>query len=137
MKKLIFALLFITTIVQAENSQWEKLIIEKMLTSLSHQPKVNVYTDDTKLKAKLALENHIHFTQSCVDADFILSTLSDKPKCNKPKIVFNYREYLHSPKAIAVFFWQKGRPTIRFSSKRLHQFGLNVTGELSKFVSSK
>ncbi len=137
MKKLIFILLFITTLVQAENSQWETLIIEKILTSLSHQAEYHVYTDDMKLKARLALVNHIHFTKSCTDADFILSTLSNKPKCNKPIIVFNYREYLNSSKAIGVFFWQKGRPTIRFSSRRLHKFGLNVTGELSKFVSAK
>ncbi len=135
MKTFIFLLLIITTTLQAENSQWEKLIIEKILHSISHQSALKVYTEDTNLKEKLSSADNIHFTQSCDDATFVLATY--KQKCKKPKIVFNYKDYLHSPEAIAVFFWQKGRPTIRFSSKRLEEFGLKVTGELSKFVSSK
>jgi hypothetical protein len=119
----------------ASSSKWEGIIIEQMLKSLSKNKKITIYTKDENLR-KLAKHNSdIQINSDCTKADFILA--DTKESCHKPTIVFDYYKYRKTPEAVGVFFWQKGRPTIRFSKKRLNNFGLKVTGELSKFVSTR
>jgi hypothetical protein len=122
-------------VVVASDSKWEGMIIAKMLKSLSKNKRTTIYTQDKDI-IKLTNEiRNIDITNDCKKADFVLSSI-DK-SCNKPMILFNYHQYKNTPDAIGVFFWQKGRPTIRFSKKRLNDFGLQVRGKLSKFVSTK
>jgi len=130
--------MFLFSNLVASDIKWESLILEKMLTSMSSKNKVLIYTKSPKMKkiVEHLTDGKVIVTKNCKKADFALLAEDEKEACDKPEIVFNYRVYLHNQNAVGVFFWQKGRPTIRFSSKRLEHFDLQVRGELSKFVSS-
>ena len=137
MKTVIFiiSLLFCHTLY-ASNDEWEGLILQKMLHSISKNQVIAVYSKDTNLVHELKNSYSIHTVENCVKCDFILAKDVVESSCDKPTIVFSYYDYLNTPTAVGVFFWQKGRPTIRFSAKRLKHFKLQVRGELSKFVST-
>ncbi len=104
---------------------------------MTDKKEITIYFQDTYLEKIYQDMDRVHRTDDCEKADFVLAHEGVKKSCKKPEIIFNYDEFKDNPDAVGVFFWQKGRPTIRFSSKRLQQFGLQVKGELSKFVSSK
>ena len=129
---------FLFSSLLASDIQWESLILEKILTSMSGKNKVLIYTKSPKIKkiVEYLIDAQVSVTNNCKKADFTLLAEDEKEECDKPAIVFNYRVYLHDKNAVGVFFWQKGRPTIRFSLKRLEYFNLQVRGELFKFVSS-
>ncbi len=134
----LLLIMFFFSNLGASDIEWESLILEKMLTSMSSRNKVLIYTKSIKMKkiVEYLTDARVRVTKNCKRADFVLLEEDEKELCNKPEIVFNYRIYLHNQNAVGVFFWQKGRPTIRFSLKRLEHFNLQVRGELSKFVSS-
>ncbi len=117
--------------------QWDRVIIEKILKSLNSKKEITILLEDKKLINTVKSSNIIHISKNCYEADFVLGSNRVESTCKKASLVFNYHEFLKNPNAIAVFFWQKGRPTIRFSSKKLKKFNLHVRGELSKFVSKK
>jgi len=119
----------------ASNNEWEELILQKMLHSISKSKNIAVYSKDKSLMHEFKNSDSIRSVASCQNCDFILAKDDVNSSCHKPTIVFSYYEYLNTPTAVGVFFWQKGRPTIRFSAKRLKHFDLQVRGELSKFVS--
>ena len=125
------------TTMNANEENWDRIIIERMLSSIVPQKNINVYVDNPELKKLLETSQIFTFQNDCSEADFIFLPFKHKSKCDKPAIVFNFKEFRTTSNAIAVFFWQKGRPTIRFSSKRLNYFGLHVNGELVKFVSTR
>ncbi|QOP46477.1 hypothetical protein [Sulfurimonas paralvinellae] len=133
----LFLLMLLVVDVSASDSHWEALIIKKMLEGMSTKSEIRVYSHDTHLEHIAADSEKIFVVKNCEKADFVLSDKGIQKSCKKPIIVFSYEKYLKDPKAVGVFFWQKGRPTIRFSSKRLQQFGLQVKGELLKFVSTR
>jgi len=128
----------IVTSLSASDSHWEGVILEKILFSISKEKNVVIYTEDENIVSIIKKIKHISISKDCKDADYVLNNLNKlNSSCKKPEIVFDYSIYRKDSNAICVFFWQKGRPTIRFSAKRLQNFGLKVNGELSKFVSSK
>jgi len=133
-KILLLVILGVETLV-ASNSKWEGEILQEMLLSMSHNRSVKIYSQDKSLKAALVAIPFVHSVQKCTECDFVLAKKGVDDLCQKPIIVFSYYNYLHTPTAVGVFFWQKGRPTIRFSQKRLKKFNIQVQGELSKFVS--
>jgi len=131
----IFSLLLSFSLL-AFGSEWEGIILAKMLQSMSTNRVVSVYTKDKELQKELKNSYIVKIVQTCQKSDFVFVRKDEAdPGCKKPLIVFDYYQYLHTKDAVAVFFWQKGRPTIRFSQKRLQHFDLKVRGELSKFVS--
>ena len=134
----LILIIFSFSNIRAYEENWDQVIIERMLSSVSPKTTINVYVEDLKLKKLLETSKIFTLKDNCSEADFtLLSTNREDTQCDKPALVFNFREFRSSPNAIAVFFWQKGRPTIRFSSKRLSHYGLHVRGELVKFVSTK
>jgi len=133
----LFLFLFLSNNIAASDIHWEAAILEKMLTSMTEKNEIKVYAHDKSLYQVCKEMRNISKVNNCNKADFILAEKELQTSCKKPKIVFNYNEFKNNPYAVGVFFWQKGRPTIRFSSKRLKNFGLQVEGELAKFVSSK
>jgi len=137
LRYLIFFFIFFSTIISGADSNWEGLIVKKILLSISHNKDLNVYSQDKHVVDLLKNIKKVHLTTNCDEADLVLSNLHYNERCHKPEIVFNYSEYINSPDAIGVFFWQKGRPTIRFSEQRLKEFGLHIDGELAKFVTAK
>ena len=122
--------------LSASNNEWEGLILTKMLHSISRNKSIIIYSRDKVLRDEFRNSSSIHIVENCQKSDFILAKDGVNSSCKKPTIVFSYYEYLKTPTAVGVFFWQKGRPTIRFSSKRLKHFELHVKGELSKFDST-
>ncbi len=133
----LFLLLVLSNNLTASDRHWEALILEKMLTSMAAKKEIKIYVQDKGLDQVCTEMNSISKINDCDQADFILAGKGLSESCKKPEIVFNYDTFKNDPYAVGVFFWQKGRPTIRFSSKRLQKFGLQVGGELAKFVSSK
>ncbi len=137
MKIIVFiSTLLICTTLYASNNEWEGLILKKILHSISKHQEIAVYSKNKVLVDELKDSRFIHIVEDCTKCDFVLAKDEVNNSCQKPTIVFSYYDYLHTPTAVGVFFWQKGRPTIRFSEKRLRSFHLHVTGELSKFVST-
>jgi len=104
---------------------------------MSNDKIVNVYSESEHIHEVLNKLDDIHFVNDCKEADFVLLDEQEiEESCIKPEIVFSYAKYHHNEYAVGVFFWQKGRPTMRFSAKHLQAYGLVVKGELSKYVSS-
>jgi len=137
LKKFIFLIsIFLIQTLFASNNEWEGLILQKMLHSMSKSKNIVIYSKDKALIREFQNAQSIQIVKNCAKCDFILAKENINISCNKPAIVFSYYEYLNTPTAVGVFFWQKGRPTIRFSAKRLKYFELHVKGELSKFVST-
>jgi len=121
----------------ASDSHWEAVILRKILFSITQKKELTVYSGDEHLRMVLHQIEGIRVSEECLkNVDFVLSKDGRDDVCAKPEILFDYERYLKTKNAIGVFFWQKGRPTIRFSKKRLDDFHLKVRGELTKFVSS-
>jgi len=131
----LILLAILLTDLSASDSHWETLILEKMLNSMVKKKEIAVYSKNKTICKIVFPAKEIQFTDSCQKADFVLCSSGIDKSCDKPLIVFKYNKYLKNKNAVGVFFWQKGRPTIRFSQKRLEHFKLHVNGELSKFVS--
>ncbi len=104
---------------------------------MAAKKEIKIYAHGKGLDQVCKEMSNISKIDDCNHADFVLAGEGLAKSCQKPEIVFNYDSFKNDPDAVGVFFWQKGRPTIRFSSKRLQKFGLQVGGELAKFVSSK
>jgi hypothetical protein len=130
-------ILFIATLGVASQVEWEREILKSILHSMKKKPTIAVYTPDSNIQKILEGLDSIVLLKRCDGADFVLLKKKREKVCKKPTVVCDYELYAKEPNAVAVFFWQKGRPTIRFSSKRLKRFGLKVHGELEKFVSTK
>lgn len=139
--KTILLLLITGLLVQANgihgNLDGDRIIIEKMLGSIQNSKKIKVYIQDENFVNIIKKSKILIRVKSCEEADFTLLNEGSLIECKRPSIVFNFREFRASSNAIGVFFWQKGRPTIRFSLNRLNHYNLKVTGELEKFVSQK
>ena len=133
----LFLLLVLSNTIAASDIEWEALIVEKMLTSMATEKEIKVYAQEKRLDQVCKEMHNVSKIDNCNKADFVLVGKELPESCKKPEIVFDYNTFKKDSNAVGVFFWQKGRPTIRFSSKRLKQFGLQVEGELAKFVSSK
>ena len=133
---LLFSLL-LSNIVFASDKGWEQLILEKMVQSIYAGKEIRVYTVDESIERTLGNSFYINLVKNCNQCDIIIGENREENSCKKPKIVLKYRNYLNDKSAVGVFFWQKGRPTIRFSSEKLKGFGLHINGELSKFVTTK
>jgi len=134
---ILIAAIGITLATANAESKWDRLIIERMLTSVSSSDTINVYAKKQADRDILNVSKQLHVVPSCEEADFILIYPEQKFVCEKPAIVFTFQEFRKMSNAIGVFFWQKGRPTLRFSSQRLAHYHLHVKGELSQFVSTK
>lgn len=132
-----FLLALLSNLLCASDMQWDREIIEKIISSLQARKTTTIQVENSKLCDSIKKSKIFHIDKSCEKVDFVLTSKDKKVHCDKPHVVFNYHEFLSDPDAVAVFFWQKGRPTIRFSSKKLEKYGLHVNGELSKFVSHK
>jgi hypothetical protein len=130
-------ILFIATLGVASQEEWEGEILKSILHSMKKKPTIAVYTPNPNIQKILEGLDSIILLKRCDDADFVLLKKKREKICKKPAVVCDYELYVEDHNAVAVFFWQKGRPTIRFSSKRLKRFGLKVDGELEKFVSTK
>ena len=117
------------------NTQWKRVIIEQMLDGIAKNGITKVYTEDKNLKKLIENLGKIDLVDNCNDATCVLASLPKNEKCKKPEIVFNYQNYKANKNAVGVFFWQKGRPTILFSQKRLKKFNIKIRGEVAKFVS--
>ncbi len=117
------------------NTQWKQVIIEKILHGIAKNGITKVYTEDKNLKKLIENLGEIGLVDNCNDATYVLASLPKNKKCKKPEIVFDYHNYKVNKNAIGAFFWQKGRPTILFSQKRLKKFNIKIRGEVAKFVS--
>lgn len=133
---ILIAAIGITLATANTQSRWDRLIIERMLTSVSPSDTINVYVKKQADRDILKVSKQLHVVPSCEEADFELIYPGQKLVCEKPAIVFSFQQFRKTPNAIGVFFWQKGRPTLRFSSQRLAHYHLHVKGELSHFVST-
>ncbi len=131
---LFLALLFLA---QANDTSWNRLILEKIVTAVIPETPVKLYTQEHELIESLTDSRAVALQSKCSHANIVLRGSASQEQCGKPAIVFSYSDFIAMNDAVGVFYWQKGRPTIRFSQKRLEKFGLNINGEMSKFVSNR
>lgn len=132
---ILFSALFF--LAQANDTDWNRLILEKIVTAVIPATPVKLYTQERELLQSLENSKAVSLQSECFRADIILRGITSQEQCGKPAIVFSYGDFIAMDDAVGVFYWQKGRPTIRFSQKRLEKFGLNINGEMSKFVSNR
>ena len=135
MKKIILVLLFLSSIVSANDMQVESTIFNKIITALTSKenPKVYLY------KKNEALERYpgeLEIVDKCRDSDIVvLSTLKDLPEACKDKIFFGTRyKHLRDERVVGSFFWQKGRPNILFYKSRLDKKDIKLDKSFDKYI---
>lgn len=134
-------LLFVLALspLHASESQWTRLLLEQMISSIGNAPMHNVFVPEAQIRRKLEGLDTISLVESCSEADIIITSQArpDAGCALKPTIVLSYRAFKTRSDAIGAFFWQKGRPTVVYSRMRLDAFGLDVNESVKKYIVKK
>ncbi|MEA1919919.1 MAG: hypothetical protein U9N52_08780 [Campylobacterota bacterium] len=133
MKKtsLILALCFS---VFADDNDIARKIYLSIAQEVTHKEKTIFYVHGS-VDALDALS--VKKINDCDSADIvILSTWKKLPKSclNKPLFTTRYRIFTNKKKVFGAFFWQKGRPNIIFSQKRLNEQNISLSSEFDRFI---
>ncbi len=136
---LIFILL---TLSFAESPDSVKAkIIGKVATSLLDVGVVFIYTDDPAYENIFEKEENLIETKSCRDADMVLSSRLEEYRSTCPstaqRLYFatSYSDYMKNrDAAVGAFFWQKGRPNLILSEKKLKELKIRLPSEFDNYI---
>ncbi|ADN08974.1 hypothetical protein [Sulfurimonas autotrophica] len=135
MKLLLVIILFIGTILSADDLQVESAIYNKIISAVTkkEKPKVYIYKHCKSLEK---YPGNIKLVSNCKDADIVIvTTLKDIPKVCYGKNMFGTKySHLKNPNVLGAFFWQKGRPNILFYKYRLDQNHIKLDKSFNKYI---
>ena len=135
MKK-IFILLSINILLFAQGS-YELKLFEQIIPAIFKQKQVKVYADED-VKELLKSSNKFQLVNSCSEANVIiiaysLNNLHDN--CvNRPIFATSYKTFKNNNNSFGAFYWRKGRPQIKFKSKTLDKYHLELPENLQKYA---
>ena len=113
----------------------ESKIIMDMVSTLTDNETISIYTDSLKIK-KILPNKNINFVNECSSADIaILEKLTSNHQCtNLAIITLKYDLLKGYPQSVASFFWQKGRPNIVFIEPRLKLLNIKIDTKFNDYI---
>lgn len=141
--KTIILTLFLTISLFASDSKdaIRAQIIEKIISNISINEVITVWSDNKELIAAFKKSNHIITTDNCDKANIIVvedaKNIRNKDCKSKPVFVLNYSLLKDVPESFGAFFWKKGRPNIVLIKPRTLSHGIIVAKELEAYVEEK
>lgn len=141
--KTVSILFFLTIALFASDNKdiMRAQILEKIISNISINETVTVWSDNKELLAELKKSTHIITSNDCAKATVII--LENKEKIhddackNKPVFVLEYNLLKELPKSFGAFFWKKGRPNIVIIEPRIASQNISVSKELMVYVEEK
>ena len=137
--KLIFTFIVFTfTLLASQSSDNIKIqILEKIITEIYIDKKIEVWSDNKNILAKLKEQNKLSTTNNCEEATVIIleshSELIDK--CSTKYIfVLNYQLLSDIPQSFGALFWKKGRPNIVIVEPRIKSQSIAVSDDLKPYL---
>ncbi|MDQ1244186.1 MAG: hypothetical protein QG565_526 [Campylobacterota bacterium] len=141
--KAIILTLFLTALLLASDNKdvLRAQIISKIISNISINEVITVWSDNKELIAEFKKSNHITTTDDCDKASIVVvenaKAIEDKDCKNKLIFVLNYDLLKDVPKSFGAFFWKKGRPNIVIIKPRALSQGITVAKELEAYVEEK
>ena len=126
-------LVFCTTIFANEN--YELKLYEKILPLIFVNKPILVYAD-AQMKSVLKNSTVFEITNECNYATLLMGKNLNNiefPCNNKPIFSTSYRGFKNIPNSFGAFYWRKGRPQIKFDSKRIQKLHLKLPNSLKKY----
>lgn len=141
--KTIILTLFLTISLFASDSKdvLRAQIIGKIISNLSINETITIWSDNKELIAEFKKSNHIITTDDCDKANIVVvenaKTVENKDCKNKLVFVLNYSLLKDVPESFGAFFWKKGRPNIVIIKPRALSQGITIAKELEAYVEEK
>ena len=137
MKKILFLLIFISTVLFASKIDTEKEIYGSIIHAIfPNRQTVYVWSDD-KTTSFLDDISGVKMLDNVDNADILILSNFSKNAFLAGKIVFVRKYYLlkkYKDFAVGGFYWQKGRPNILFLKQNLEKFDIKLPNGLESFV---
>lgn len=143
MRALILFLFFtIASFASEERVDIKAQILEKILSSISIDETITIWTDDEELLLEFKKSSFLILTDECAVATLIVvahkKNIQDNEDCkNKPIFVLNYELLKDIPESFGAFFWKKGRPNIVIIEPRTQLQNIIVSSELDAYKEEK
>jgi hypothetical protein len=133
LRKVLLVILIISTVFAGE---YELKLYEKVLPLVLKNRHIKVYLDKHS-KNILDGSNTFIVLSDCTKADILIgkdfSNIESSCK-NKPIFATSYRAFKRLNTAFGAFYWRKGRPQIKFNSKRLKELNLVLPTSLKRYA---
>lgn len=136
MKIILIVFFLILSLHSKDVSELKVEILSAISHSLMHKDKINIYVDDPTLSKNKNKNIKLSFVEY-KNADIVFtSDVNIVKSLDNKAIVFatTYYAYAHLPHAVGAFFWQKGRPNIIFSEKRLKELSIKLPNKFDKYI---
>ncbi|AFL67779.1 hypothetical protein [Sulfurospirillum barnesii] len=131
-----------TFLVQPYSKEVEleaKIIYE--IASASLEENITLFIPNISSMEEKVYTNYFTLTQECEKANFIfINKAEEMPPCpsTKKRLFFtnNYRKLLSNKHFFGALFWNKSRPNIVFSQKRLEEKAITLPQNFHQFIES-
>jgi len=129
---LLTFLIFITVFA----GEYELKLYEKVIPLILKEKHLHIYADRYSLET-VQNSKLFYVVNSCNEADLLIGKdfkNLDKSCYNKPIFATSYRAFKRLNTAFGAFYWRKGRPQIKFNSKRLKELNLVLPTSLKRYA---
>jgi len=136
MHKIIFVVIFVTSLLNASNDISTKIVVTLLKELAGNEYRVWV---DTEIEKELIIINQkgLNTIEHCEDASILLlyrnEPISNKCK-NKILFVLDYSLLDKYTNAVGAFYWKKGRPNIVFIRSRLEHNKIKLSKSYDKYI---
>ncbi len=139
MKLLLLAILS-ALFLSASSIKHQVKILEKVVSEISLDEKIIIWSDDKDILAQLKNNNRFKTTPQCQNASIIV--LKEKKElssiCSKAHVfVLNYELLSDIPQSFGALFWKKGRPNIVILEPRIKTQNIRVSLNLEPYLEEK
>ncbi len=137
----LFILLILSALLLfASDTNHKVKILEKIISEISLDKQILIWSDDKSILAQLKNNNKIKTTQNCQTATFVI--LKDKKQlssiCSKSHIfVLNYKLLSDIPQSFGALFWKKGRPNIVIIEPRIKAQSITISKNLAPYLEDR
>ena len=135
MKKIIFTLLFLSSLIYAKENPLATLY-EEILTSIFHSQHIRVFADK-EVKNLLKNSTSLEVVDRCdKSVTLLIGSFSNIVDACKDKPIFStsYRKFKKNPNAFGVYYWRKGRPQLKFKRIALQRHSLSLPDNLQRYI---
>ncbi len=138
--KLLLLTILSALVLSASSVGGQVKIIEKIVSQISLDKQISIWSDDKDILAKLKSNNKFKTTSNCRYATFII--LKDKNQlskvCDSAHIfVLNYKLLSDIPQSFGALFWKKGRPNIVIIEPRIMQQNISISNDLKPYLEER
>jgi len=138
--KFLFLSILSALLLSASSISSQVKILETIVTEISLNDKILIWSDDKDILAQLEKNNRFKTTKYCQNATIII--LKEKkqflPECSQAYIfVLNYKLLSEVPQSFGALFWKKGRPNIVILESRIKAQKIKISQNLKPYLEDK